>query len=580
MDADARSSSSAPDAAAEVARQLRAQLATITGGLAPETYANAWWDWYLNLAKEPPKQIEILQDALAKALDTWHFGLKAAAGEPLPPTAGDNHFAGEAWSQWPFNLYARGYRNWVDWWQNAWQSTPGMAPQNARTLNFMASNALDALSPANFLPTNPELLSATRAQSGQNLIRGFHNWLEDLESAIGSKSPGTEKYVVGRDLATTPGKVVLRNELIELIQYAPATPSVFAEPILIIPAWIMKYYILDLSPANSLVRYLVSCGHTVFMVSWKNPNASDRNLGMDDYLRLGIDAAVDAVSRIVPDRPIHSVGYCIGGTLLSIAAARHAAEGRNRLASLTLLAAQQDFSEPGELSVFITPDQLEMLEAVMERTGVLDSKQMAAAFTMLRSRDLLWNPAVKSYLRGERDNPNDLMAWNADGTRMPYRMHAEYLRQLYLNNALAKGEFVAQGQRVDLGAITVPMFVVGTETDHVAPWLSVYKVRALTRSSDYTFLLTSGGHNAGIVSGPSHPRRRHRARTWLNSTETLPPQQWFDSTPAVSGSWWPVWQQWLAQHSSADQVAPPAMGATAAGLAPLADAPGTYVLQR
>jgi polyhydroxyalkanoate synthase len=563
-----------------VARQLRAQLATVTGGLAPETYANAWWDWYLNLAKEPPKQVELLQDALAKAVDTWSFGLKAAAGEPLAPTSGDARFAGDAWSQWPFNVYARGYTNWVDWWQKAWSNTSGMSPENARTLNFMASNALDAASPANYLATNPELLDATRTEAGQNLVRGFNYWLEDVESALGGKTNGPEKYVVGRDVATTPGKVVLRNELIELIQYAPATPTVYAEPILIVPAWIMKYYILDLSPANSLVRYLVSRGHTVFMVSWKNPNASDRNLSMDDYLRLGVDAAVDAVTRIVPDRPMHAVGYCIGGTLLSIAAARHAAEERAPIGSITLLAAQQDFSEPGELSVFISPEQLDMLEAVMERTGVLESKQMAAAFALLRSRDLLWNPAVNTYLRGKRENPNDLMAWNADGTRMPYRMHAEYLRQLYLNNALAKGEFVALGQRADLAAITVPMFVVGTETDHVAPWHSVYKARGLTRSVDYTFLLTSGGHNAGIVSGPVHPRRRHRVRTWHNATDTLSPQQWLESTPAANGSWWPVWQLWLADHSSPEKQSPPPMGAAAAGLTPTADAPGEYVLQR
>jgi polyhydroxyalkanoate synthase subunit PhaC len=303
-------------------------------------------------------------------------------------------------------------------------------------------------------------------------------------------------------------------------------------------------------------------------------------LGMDDYLRLGIRAAVDAVSRIVPEQRIHSVGYCIGGTLLSIAVAAASADGDQRLASMTLLAAQQDFSEPGELSVLISPSQLDMLEAVMSRTGVLDSEQMGAAFSLLRSRDLLWTPAVNTYLRGKRESPNDLMAWNADGTRMPCRMHAEYLRQLYLNNALARGEFQAEGRGVDLKAVRLPMFVVGTETDHVAPWKSVYKARGLTRSADYTFLLTSGGHNAGIVSGPVHPRRRHRVRTWLDASETLAPEVWFETTKPRSGSWWPTWQQWLAQHSAQSRVAPPPMGSAAAAYAPLADAPGDYVLQR
>jgi polyhydroxyalkanoate synthase subunit PhaC len=575
-----------PQDRAELARALRAQLATVTGGLAPDVYVNAWWDWYLNLANEPPKQLQIMQDAIDKTVDSWSFGLRAAAGQPLSPAAltpaaGDDRYRGDAWAQWPFNVYARSYRNYVDWLQKAWSNVPGVVPENERTLDFVARTAMEAISPANYLATNPELLETTRAESGKNLVRGFSHWLEDTARSLGGKRAiGTDKFIVGRDIAATPGKVVMRNELVELIQYSPATETVFAEPILIIPAWIMKYYILDLSASNSLVKYLVSQGHTVFIVSWKNPNASDRGFGMDDYLRLGIQASVDAVSRIVPDQKIQSVGYCIGGTLLSIAAARFAADGDQRLASVTLLAAQQDFSEPGELSIFISPSQLDMLEAVMDRSGVLKSEQMGAAFALLRSRDLLWTPAVNSYLRGKRESPNDLMAWNADGTRMPCRMHAEYLRQLYLNNALARGEFQVQGSRVDLAAIHVPMFVVGTETDHVAPWQSVYKTRGLTRSTDYTFLLTSGGHNAGIVSGPAHPRRRHRVRTWLNASDTLTPQVWFETTKPKAGSWWPIWQHWLAQHSAPTRLAPPPLGSAAAGYPPIADAPGEYVLQK
>ncbi len=371
----------------------------------------------------------------------------------------------------------------------------------------------------------------------------------------------------------------MRNPLVELIQYDPMTPSVYAEPIVIVPAWIMKYYILDLSPKNSLVRYLVSQGHTVFMLSWKNPGVEDRDLGMDDYLQLGIRDAIDAVAALVPQSKLHMVGYCIGGTLLSIAAAVLAKQRDRRIASLSLLAAQTDFSEPGELSLFISPSQIEMLEAAMQSSGVLTAEQMGAAFTMLRSRDLLWVPAVNKYLRGQIDKPNDLMAWNADGTRMPSRMHTEYLRQLYLDNALARGAFSAQGERVDLSEIHCPMFVVGTETDHVAPWRSVYKVRALTRSSDYTFLLTSGGHNAGIVSGPAHPRRRHRMLTWSDSETTLTPDAWHEQAPLTQGSWWPSWQHWLAAHSSPERVASPVVGNPEAGYPVLGDAPGQYVLQ-
>jgi len=563
------------------ARMMRAQLATVSGGLAPDVYVNAWWDWYLNIAKQPPKQLQILQDAWARTADNMNFAMKAASGQPLPPSEGDARYAGDAWAQWPFNVYAHGYRNYADWWSKAWSGVSGVTSENERTLKFVANNALEVFSPANYLVTNPELLEATRAESGQNLVRGFSHWLEDIERAVGEKAPtGTGEFVIGRDVAATPGKVVMRNDLVELIQYAPATDKVFAEPILIVPAWIMKYYILDLSAQNSMVRYLVAQGHTVFIVSWKNPNASDRGFGMDDYLKLGIKDAVEAVSSIVPGRKIHSVGYCIGGTLLSIGAAVLAAAGDQRLASMTLMAAQQDFSEPGELSVFISPSQIDMLEAVMDRTGVLKSEQMGAAFALLRSRDLLWTPAVNTYLRGKRESPNDLMAWNADGTRMPCRMHSEYLRGLYLNNALARGEFQADGRTVDLAAIKLPMFVVGTETDHVAPWKSVYKARGLTRSNDYTFLLTSGGHNAGIVSGPKHPRRRHRVRTWLNAAETLTPEAWLEGTHAQSGSWWPTWQHWLAAHSTQSLVDPPSLGSAAAGYPPIGDAPGEYVLQK
>jgi polyhydroxyalkanoate synthase len=407
------------------------------------------------------------------------------------------------------------------------------------------------------------------------------HWLEDAQRvAGGGRAAGTEQFEVGRGVAVTPGKVVFRNRLIELLQYAPQTPDVYAEPILITPAWIMKYYILDLSPRNSLVRYLVENGHTVFMISWKNPDAADRELGIDDYLQLGFLDALAEVRRIVPRQKVHAVGYCIGGTLLAMAAASLARAGEHPLASLTLLAAQADFSEPGELSVFITPSQIAILEALMHQSGVLESERMGGAFALLRSRDLLWGPAVDQYVRGERPKLNDLMAWNADGTRMPWRMHSEYLERLYLKNELARGEFTVRGERIDLSSLREPLFVVGTETDHVAPWRSVFKLRALTRSPDYTFLLTSGGHNAGIVSGPVHPRRRHRVLTWSSVPETLTPEEWLKRAPLHEGSWWPSWQSWLTAHSSPKrQPARTPGGAAAAGAAAAAleDAPGRYV---
>jgi polyhydroxyalkanoate synthase subunit PhaC len=547
--------------------------------MAPDDYLNAWWEWYLDVATHPPRQAQLAQSAYEKILDSWQFFARAADGAPLAPGGADLGFGGAAWNVWPFNVYAHTYANWASWWQQALAATEPAPHSKASRVGFAGKLLLEAASPANFLHTNPELLNQTAAESGQNLIRGLKNWLEDAQRVVGGgRAPGTESFEVGKDVAITPGKVVFRNRLIELLQYAPQTPTVYAEPILITPAWIMKYYILDLSPRNSLVRFLVENGHTVFMISWKNPDAADRELGLDDYIRLGFLDALAEVRRIVPRRKVHAVGYCIGGTLLAIAAAGMPGGGDQALASLTLLAAQTDFSEPGELSLFITPSQIAMLEAMMHKAGVLDSERMGAAFALLRSRDLMWAPAVQQYVRGERPKLNDLMAWNADGTRMPWRMHSEYLERLYLKNELALGTFTANGRRIDLAKLHLPMFVVGTETDHVAPWRSVYKLRALTRSTDYTFLLTSGGHNAGIVSGPVHPRRRHRMLTWRNATARLTADEWLASAPHSQGSWWPAWQRWLVAHSSAARIPlRAANGGRAAGAAALADAPGSYV---
>jgi polyhydroxyalkanoate synthase len=568
-------------AESDLAREMRAQLAAVTGGLAPDDYAQAWWDWYLNIAQTPAKQSEIAKTAFDALLDNFDFGMRAATGQPVAPGGDDKRFASQAWNQWPFNVMARGYMNWENLVKQATSDVPGLSPHNADLVAFASRQAVEAASPANYLLANPELLEITRAQSGQNLVAGFKNWLEDVDATLNHKPPsGSEAFRVGENVAVTPGKVVYRNDLIEVIQYCATTPSVHAEPILIVPAWIMKYYILDLSPRNSLVRYLVDQGHTVFMISWKNPIAHDRNLGMDDYQNKGIRDALNAVAAIVPNVKIHAVGYCIGGTLLAIAAAALAREGDHRLASMTLFAAQTDFSEPGELSLFISPSQLAMLEAVMQKAGVLSSDKMGASFALLRARDLLWTPAINTYVKGNREKLNDLMAWNSDGTRMPFRMHSEYLKQLYLQNDLAGGRFRVNGEVINLAAITLPMFVLGTETDHVAPWKSAYKARALTRSPDYTFLLTSGGHNGGIVSAPVNPKRRYRELTWKDAQTTLDPDEWMQQAVLHQGSWWPAWTAWLAAHSGPCDAPLPSLGNQSAGYGIVGDAPGNYVLER
>jgi polyhydroxyalkanoate synthase subunit PhaC len=562
----------------ELGQSFRAQLAKVTGGLAPEDYAHAFNSWWHALAADPARQAQLAHSGAQRLMDFWSFAFKAASGAAAPPAGGHPQFANPAWNQWPFNVLAHGHTQFAEWARESLGKPGDLPADTAQRLEFALRHVLDSTSPAHYLHTNPELLAVTAEESGANLARGLKAWLDDAQRQAEGRPPaGTEDFRVGEKVAITPGKVVLRNELIELIQYAPATPTVHAEPILIVPAWIMKYYILDLSPHNSLVRYLVGQGHTVFMISWKNPTPADRALGMDDYVRLGFEAALDAVNAIVPGRGVHAAGYCIGGTLLAIAAARLAGRGDARLRSVSLLAAQTDFSEPGELSVFITPAQLAMLEALMEEKGVLGSERMGAAFALLRSSDLIWAPAIRKYVRGQRESMIDLMAWNADGTRMPARMHSEYLARLYLRNEMATGEFSVAGERIDLAALVLPMFVLGTETDHVAPWRSAYKTRGLTRSGDYTFLLTSGGHNAGIVSGPQNPKRRHRVVHWDNASDSLTPDAFMQQSELRQGSWWPTWQQWLAARSTPQQVSAPAPGNAAAGYPPGEDAPGTYV---
>jgi polyhydroxyalkanoate synthase len=353
---------------------------------------------------------------------------------------------------------------------------------------------------------------------------------------------------------------------------------VHAEPVLIVPAWIMKYYVLDLSPTNSLVKYLVDQGFTVFMISWKNPDADDRDLGMDDYEHLGVEAALGAIRRIVPGTRVHAAGYCLGGTLLAMAAAALGRRGDHSLQTVTLMAAQTDFSDPGELALFIDEGQVALLESLMAQRGYLDKRQMAGAFQMLRSNDLIWSYRLTNQLLGERRAMTDLMAWNADGTRLPLRMHSEYLRGLFLNNALARGEWIIGGQPVNLRDIHVPVFSVGTVQDHVAPWRSVFKLHALT-DTEQTFVLTAGGHNVGIVNPPGSALSSYRLRQWRHGERLLSPDEWLAQTSSVPGSWWEAWVDWLKQRSSR-KTRPPRMGASDAGLPALEAAPGTYVRQR
>ncbi|WP_431858062.1 PHA/PHB synthase family protein [Azospirillum sp.] len=552
--------------------------------ISPAAIALAFADWAMHLGNAPGKQAVLADKAMRKLVRLCTYATAAAVDPRCPPCIEplphDQRFSDADWQHVPFNLYAQSFLLLQQWVHNATTDVPGVTRSHARIVPFVARQILDVFAPSNNPLTNPEVVRAAFASQGMSLVNGAANWTEDLMRVMtGQPMPGMDAFQVGRTVAVTPGSVIFRNDLMELIQYAPTTGTVRAEPVLIVPAWIMKYYILDLSPENSLVGHLVAQGFTVFVISWRNPGAEQRDCGLDDYRRLGVMAALDAIDAVRGRRPVHACGYCLGGTLLAIAATAMARDGDDRLKTVTLLAAQTDFTEAGELMLFINESQVAYLEDVMWECGYLDTTQMAGAFQMLRSNDLIWSRLVRQYLRGNRPEVTDLMAWNADGTRMPYRMHSEYMRQLLLNNDLAEGRYRVDGRAVALTDIRAPVFAVGTRRDHVAPWRSVYKIHLLSDTA-VTFLLTDGGHNAGIVAGPDRPDREYRITERGPQDRYVDPDTWLATTPARTGSWWPVWVDWLEDRSAPDAIpAPAAPGAPERGYPPLCPAPGQYVLE-
>ncbi|MCW2124378.1 polyhydroxyalkanoate synthase [Bradyrhizobium elkanii] len=560
---------------------VHAAMARWTGGLSPAGLALAFADWQLHLAASPGRRLELALNAVAdgsrfaRMVSTPH-----AAWQPwfmVKPQPGDNRFAGQDWTLPAFNVIAQAFLLAEHWWHSATSGLHGVSKANAAVVDFTVRQCLDVVAPSNFAFSNPEVLRKAMDSGGGNFVSGWHNWLEDCRNLLSAEPSGSAPFVVGKDVAVTKGKVVYRNELIELIQYAPETADVCPEPVLIVPAWIMKYYILDLSPQNSLVRFLVERGFTVFMISWRNPGPADRDLGLEDYRKLGVDAAIDAINQLAPERAIHAAGYCLGGTLLAIAAARLQRERPGCLRSVTLLAAQVDFTDAGELTLFINESQVAFLEDMMRQRGVLETAQMAGAFQLLRSNDMIWSRLVRDYLMGERAAPSDLMSWNADATRMPYQMHSDYLRKLFLNNDLAEGRYLADGQPVALSDLRAPMFVVGTVRDHVAPWRSVHKIHLLA-DADIAFVLASGGHNAGIVAPPSEERHSYQLLEKMADQPYVGPDEWLRKAMNRDGSWWLEWVRFLTARSGAWVPAQSALHAPD-GEAPLEDAPGRYVLR-
>ncbi len=565
---------------------LHALLGKWIGWLSPAAISLSQVDWLSHLFLSPAKQMDLVNQAFDMGGKLTfqllaNMGLIECENSELcvHTTQNDKRFAAPEWESFPFNFISSTFLTWQEWWNLATTHIRGVSKHHQEVINFTVRQMIDTYSPSNFPWTNPEVLTETFQTGGKNFIDGYHNYLEDMYRNHYKLPPvGVEKYQVGKDVAITPGKVIYRNHLMELIQYEPQHKKVYPEPILIIPAWIMKYYILDLSPHNSLVKYLVGKGHTVFMISWKNPGSEDRNLELNDYLHMGIMQAISIIREILPKTKIHAAGYCLGGTLLAIAAAWLAGQNDDSLASMTLFATQVDFREAGELSLFIDHSQIAYLEDLMWEKGYLDGPQMSWAFSMLRSNDLIWSRMVHDYLLGKRRPLNDLMAWDADTTRLPYRMHSEYLHNLFLNNELIQGHYRVRKKHVSLADIQLPLFVVATQKDHVSPWRSVYKIQ-LFLNADTTFILTSGGHNAGIVSEPGHPRRSYQMKIRKKDEKYTSPDIWQYNEPFAKGSWWPKWARWLADLSG-KKIPAPSMGIASNEHPILGDAPGVYVLKK
>lgn len=554
-----------------VNKVYQAYLAKLTAGISPSSVETAFFSWLSQIMQSPGLLMELAVFPWVHAEDCQNR-VGCPKGEPL--NGRDIRFHSESWQEYPWRFFAENFLQAENWWQHATTQVPGLADYVKRTVSFSARQILDALSPSNFVMTNPDLFNETLRSNGQNLIRGTELAIEHmLRRYSGEPPPGAENFIPGKQVAVTPGKVVYKNHLIELLQYEPQSKTVYKEPVLIIPAWIMKYYILDLSSHNSLVNWLVKQGHTVFMISWRNPETKDRNLGMDDYYRLGAMAAIDQVSSICKPAKIHLAGYCLGGTLALITAAAMARDKDKRLKSLTLLAAQGDFTEAGELMLFITANEIFFLKNMMWEQGYLDTKQMAGAFQLLRSYDLIWSKMVQDYMHGRERGMIDLLAWNADATRMPYKMHSEYLEKLFLNNEFARGKYSVEGKRVVPKDIHLPVFAVSTEEDHVAPWHSVYKIHLMV-NEPVTFVLTNGGHNAGIVSEPGHKRRYYRIHHRNEQASYLDENEWLEVAKKRKGSWWPSWQTWLVKQSSPKRVKARVLDKT------FPDAPGKYVLKK
>jgi polyhydroxyalkanoate synthase len=547
----------------------------------PMNVGQAFFEMMGRLMADPSKLVEAQVNLWTDYMKLWQNTARRIMGEEsepvVSPSAEDRRFKDEAWqSNEVFDFIKQSYLLSARWIQGVVGNVEGLDDKTAKKVDFYTRQFVDALAPSNFAMTNPEVLRMTVESGGENLVKGLNNLLADLERGKGKlaiKMTDLDAFKVGENIAVTPGKVVFRNDLIELIQYAPATPNVLERPLMIIPPWINKYYILDLRPKNSLIKWAVEQGHTVFMLSWVNPDESLADKTFADYMFEGPLAALDAIKKSTGHDKVNAVGYCLGGTLLATTLSYMAAKKDDRIASATFYATMVDFQEAGELEVFIDEEQLAALEDRMNKRGFLEGSEMATTFNMLRANDLIWSFVINNYLLGKEPFPFDLLYWNSDSTRMPAAMHSFYLRNMYQRNLLRQpGGIEIDGVPIDLRRIKIPIYILATREDHIAPWKSTFAATQLY-GGPIKFVLSASGHIAGVVNPPAGGKYCY----WVNNKKTKTPDEWFQGSQQREGSWWPDWQDWVEKLGNKRVKARQPGGGK---LKPLADAPGTYVAAR
>ncbi|OYW68618.1 MAG: class I poly(R)-hydroxyalkanoic acid synthase [Bosea sp. 12-68-7] len=529
---------------------------------------------------DPRKIIEAQASLTGDFMTLWSTMLKRAGGEAanpvIEPDKRDARFADPDWSAHPmFDFVKQAYLIGSRWAETMVDKAEDLDPHTREKARFYVKQIASALSPSNFVATNPELLRETLQQNGENLVRGMKMLAEDIEAGRGElkirqSDPGAFK--IGVNIAATPGKVVYRNDIMELIQYAPATETVLKRPLLIVPPWINKFYILDLNAEKSFIRWAVAQGLSVFCISWVNPDERHATKDFESYMREGVFAALEAIEQATGEKKVSAIGYCVGGTLLGVTLAHMAATGDKRIDSATFFTTQVDFSQAGELSVFVDEEQIRAVEEQMTKSGYLDGARMAGAFNMLRPNDLIWSYAVNNYLKGKAPTPFDLLYWNSDSTRMPAANHSFYLRNCYLENKLSKGEMVIGGQRLDLGAVTIPIYNLATREDHIAPARSVF-TGSQCFGGPVDYIVAGSGHIAGVVNPPGKVKYQY----WTGGPPRGSYDDWIGAAQEHPGSWWPHWFSWVeAQAPRRVKARVPGSGKLPA----LADAPGTYVLKK